>query len=220
MSIRRHPAVPYVAGFIVFLAFLALGDRLPGTAGLAIRLSVTAAVLVLFSRRVIELRPRRPVGGLLLGAAVFLVWIAPDLLWPDYRRHWLFENPITGKIPSLRDPADAGALFLVLRTLQAVVLVPVLEELFWRGWLLRWLVNPNFEKVAPGTYTRVSFWITAALFASEHGPYWDVGLAAGAAYNWWMIRTRSLADCIFAHAVTNAVLAAYVIGWGKFAYWP
>jgi CAAX prenyl protease-like protein len=220
MSIRRHPAVPYVAGFVVFLAFLALGDRLPGTAGLAIRLLVTAAVLALFSRRVVELRPRRPVGGLLLGAAVFLVWIAPDLLWPDYRRHWLFENPITGRIPSLRDPADAGALFLVLRTLQAVVLVPVLEELFWRGWLLRWLVNPNFEKVSPGTYTPSSFWITAALFASEHGPYWDVGLAAGAAYNWWMIRTRSLADCIFAHAVTNAVLAAYVIGWGKFAYWP
>lgn len=220
MSLTRHPAIPYVAGFVVFLAFLALRDRLPGTGGLALRLMVTAAVLGLVSRRVIELRPRHVSGSLLLGAIVFLVWIAPDQLWPGYRRHWLFENPVTGQIPSLPDPADLSALFLVLRTLQAVALVPVLEELFWRGWLLRWLVNPDFQRVPPGTYTPSSFWITAVLFASEHGPYWDVGLVAGAAYNGWMMRTRSLADCIFAHAVTNALLAGYVIGWGKFLYWP
>jgi CAAX prenyl protease-like protein len=220
MNLPKHPAVPYVAGFAVFLGFLALGDRLPVLAGLVARVVVTALVLVLVARRVIELKPRQVRAGLLFGAAVFLIWIAPDFVWPGYRRHWLFENPLTGGIPPAAEPAASGALFLALRTLQAAALVPVIEELFWRGWLLRWLVNPDFEKVPPGTYTPASFWITAVLFASEHGPYWDVGLIAGAAYNWWMLRTRSLADCIFAHAVTNALLAAYVIGWRKFEYWP
>ena len=85
---------------------------------------------------------------------------------------------------------------------------------------MRWIVNPhNFEKVPLGTFTRSSFWITALLFASEHGSVWDVGLLAGIFYNWWMIRTRNLWDCILAHSVTNGILAAYVIGGGQWQYW-
>jgi hypothetical protein len=57
------------------------------------------------------------------------------------------------------------------------------------------------------------------LFASEHGSYWEVGLAAGIVYNWWMLRTRSLADCMLAHAVTNGALSAFVIATGAWRYW-
>ena len=91
--------------------------------------------------------------------------------------------------------------------------------LFWRAWLMRWLINPNIHKVALGAYSAQAFWIVAVLFASEHGSYWDVGLIAGVIYNWWMIRTRNLWDCIIAHAVTNAILAWYVIGAGQWQYW-
>ncbi len=100
-----------------------------------------------------------------------------------------------------------------------MAVVPVIEELFWRGWLMRWLINPHFEKVPMGTYTPAAFWIVAVLFASEHGPYWEVGLIAGVIFNWWMVRTKSLADCILAHAVTNAILAAYVVATGEWQYW-
>ncbi len=62
-------------------------------------------------------------------------------------------------------------------------------------------------------------WLTAVLFASEHGPYWDVGLVAGIIYNWWLVRTRNVADCILAHAVTNFVLSAYVLKTGNWQYW-
>jgi len=57
------------------------------------------------------------------------------------------------------------------------------------------------------------------IFALEHGPYWDVGLAAGALYNWWMLRTRSLGDLMISHAATNACLSAYVIWSGRWEYW-
>ena len=61
--------------------------------------------------------------------------------------------------------------------------------------------------------------MTAVLFSAEHGPYWDVGLLAGITYNWWMLRTHRLADCIVAHAVTNGLLAIYVLYAGHWQYW-
>jgi CAAX prenyl protease-like protein len=109
--------------------------------------------------------------------------------------------------------------FIAFRVFGSVGLVPILEELFWRGWMMRWLISQNFSKVLLGTFTPLSFWMTAVLFASEHGSYWEVGLVTGIVYNWWMIRTRNLPDCILAHAVTNGCLAAYVLGWNQWQYW-
>ena len=70
-----------------------------------------------------------------------------------------------------------------------------------------------------GTYSASAMWISAILFASEHGPYWEVGLIAGLLYNFWMVKTKSLGDCIFAHAVTNGVLSLFVIATGRWEYW-
>jgi hypothetical protein len=217
----RHPAIPYVAPFAVFVLFLAVGDALGlGEWEYPFRFLAVGAVLWCCSRRVIALRPRRWAESAAVGLAVFVVWVAPDVLWPGYRGHWLFQNAVTGKAASSIPAAfHVSAMVLVFRTLRAVILVPVVEELFWRGWLMRWLIRPDFESVPLGAYRAASFWITAALFASEHGPYWDVGLAAGIIYNLWMVRTRSLADCILAHAVTNAVLCGYVVGWSQWQYW-
>jgi len=177
-------------------------------------------VLLVCSRKVIDLRLRSPLGSVLIGGVVFLVWVAPDLLWPEYRQHWLFQNALTGAVSSSLAPAWRNSwMVLASRSVRSVILVPIIEELFWRGWLMRWLVNADFRKVPLGAYTPRSFWITALLFASEHGPYWEVGLAAGIAYNWWILRTGKLGDCILAHAVTNGVLSAYVILGGKWEYW-
>jgi CAAX protease family protein len=97
--------------------------------------------------------------------------------------------------------------------------VPIVEELFWRAWFMRWLINISFTRVPLGTYTAFSFWTTALLFASEHGPYWDVGLLTGIVYNFWMIRTKSVGDCVLMHAVTNALLSGYVLTTGQWQYW-
>jgi uncharacterized protein len=183
-------------------------------------LAVLTALLV-FSRGVIRLRPASPVLSILLGLAVFAIWVAPDLLFPGYRHFWLFENALTRpSASSLPAPAlRTGGWFLFYRLGGSVILVPIAEELFWRAWLMRRLISPRFEKVPIGTYGAEAFWLTAVLFASEHGVYWDVGLAAGILYNWWMIHTKSLADCILAHAVTNAALAAYVLLAHQWQYW-
>jgi len=176
-----------------------------------------AAVLLIFSRSAIDFRVTNALGSALLGLAVFLVWIAPDVLWPDYRNHWIFTNALTGDVrSSVPDAVRSSLIFLVFRSVGCVLLVPVIEELFWRGWLPRWIVDAeDFRRAPLGVYTALSFWASALLFASEHGPFWDVGLIAGVAYNWWMIRTRSLADCILTHAVTNGALSVYVLAAGN-----
>jgi CAAX prenyl protease-like protein len=183
------------------------------------RTVVVAALLWRFSRRVIDLRAGRPLASALVGLAVFAIWISPGLLYPGYREHWLFTAPLLRGGPAPLPEARASAVFLLFRIVGSVLVVPIAEETFWRGWMMRWLISPHFEEVAPGAYNARAFWITAALFASEHGAYWDVGLAAGIAFNWWMIRTRKLGDCILAHAVTNAALAAWVLAAGKWEYW-
>jgi CAAX prenyl protease-like protein len=219
--IGSHPAVGYVAGFGVYVGLMAIERMLPFPPQAMLPVRVAAAVLVLLavSRPYIRLRPAFPLGSIAIGAAVFLIWVGPDVLF-GYRHHWLFENSITGEAASTLPDALRGNIpFLVLRTVASFALVPILEELFWRGWLMRWLIRTDFQKVPLGAYAPGAFWIVALLFAAEHGPYWEVGLIAGVVYNWWMVRTRSLADCIWAHAVTNALLAAYVVATGNWQYW-
>jgi CAAX prenyl protease-like protein len=193
---------------------------LPDLADQILRVTVMAAVLWLIARPVIDLRVHHLAATLGIGGAVFAVWIAPDLLISGYRHFWLFDNAVVGKAAtSLSTAARLSWPVLALRMIRAVAIVPIVEELFWRAWLMRWVIDNDFQKVPLGKYTALSFWIVAVLFASEHGSYWDVGLAAGIIYNWWMVRTRSLGDLILAHAVTNFALGVYVIAAGKWEYW-
>jgi CAAX prenyl protease-like protein len=216
--LKPPPAVAYIAPFAVFIALRWL--PFPPEWLAPVRFILVAATLAVFSRRALPGRPTFAIGSILLGAAVMAVWIGPEILWRGYRDFWLFHNGITGVArSSLPVQLKSNALFVTVRVLESAVLVPVLEELFWRGWLMRWVIRPDFERVPLGQYTALSFWTVAVLFATEHGPYWEVGLIAGVAYNWWLVRTRNLADCMLAHAVTNALLAGYVLIFNQWQYW-
>jgi hypothetical protein len=195
-------------------------DALTPALNQLVRIVLIGGILLLISRPVIDLRAKVPLQSILIGVGVFLIWIGPDLLFPGYRQSVLFNNPIIGSPESsFPEGARADVAAIVLRALRATLLIPIVEELFWRGWLPRWAINPDFQKVSLGTFTPVIFIATAVLFASEHGSWWDVGLLAGVAYNWWMLRTKSLGDCILAHAVTNGCLAVYVVSQGRWEYW-
>jgi CAAX prenyl protease-like protein len=220
---RDSGSLPYVAPFTIFMGFVALQGskyRLPELTAQVVWVCVVALVLIFIARPVIDLRaPRWPL-SLLIGAAVFVLWIGPDLLFPGYRHHWLFENAILGAPKgALTAGGQTQPLVLALRALRAIVIVPIVEELFWRAWLMRWVIAPDFQKVPLGAFTPVAFWAVALLFASEHGSYWDVGLLTGVIYNAWMVRSKSLGDLILTHAVTNACLSVYVVAAGKWEYW-
>lgn len=201
--------------FVVFGLLLSLRPYLPIHP--AIRFVIVMAVILVFSRHLLRDRPRHLVQSIALGIAVFFLWVGPDYLFPNWHKGILFNNSLMG---SPVGTPQTDPLFLGFRIAVSVIAVPILEELFWRGWLMRWLIDAqNFEAVPLGKYAPQAFWIVAALFAAEHGSFWDVGLVTGVIYNWWMVRTRNLWDCIAMHAVTNGALAAYVVLAGKWEYW-
>ena len=188
----------------------------------AVRFVVSMGAILAVSREPLRGMPSSPLLSILLGLAVFVVWIGPDLIAPAWRASFLFNNAV---IAPVRDNVPAAlktdTMFLVFRIATSAIAVPILEELFWRGWLMRWLIDgEDFRRVPLGKYVPVAFVLTAVLFAAEHGPFWDVGLLTGFIYNWWMVRTRNLWDCIVAHAVTNGALAFYVLAAGQWQYWP
>jgi uncharacterized protein len=233
----------YIAPFVIYVAMIAL--PLSPEILFPVRFVIVLAAILWLSRPYLSLKPSHPLASAIVGIAVFLLWIGPDVLFgPAYRHFLLFDNSFLGHAGSSLPPAaQRNPFFLTIRVLSSIALVPVLEELFWRGWLMRWLIHREFLKVPLGTYRagafwtvglsfasehrrwhiKISiwwaFWIVAVLFASEHGPYWDVGLLAAIVYNLWIMRTKSLADCILAHSVTNLSLAIYVLIAGQWQYW-
>jgi CAAX prenyl protease-like protein len=222
LKTRGHSATAgYIAPFVAFVAVMAAEKALLPNSQLLypIRFAVVLAVIFLFSRPYLSQRPSMPLASILVGFAVFAIWVIPDRVF-HYRHFWLFQNMFTGTIASTIAPAlKLTWWFLPIRILGSIALVPIAEELFWRGWMMRWLIDSHFERVPLGKYAPAAFWIVAILFASEHGPYWEVGLIAGVIYNGWLIRTRNLADCILAHAITNGLLAAWVLITGEWQYW-
>jgi uncharacterized protein len=217
-------AVPWVAPFLLFMVLLAVLKPLnipqPWNAGLWIVLLV--ATLLTTSRSVIELVPKHFALSTAVGVGVFMLWIAPEALFgPEYRTHWLFDNSIVGHpTAGLAESERGDMLTLWLRAARAVLLVPILEELFWRGWLPRAVDSFDDFRLRPlGSFTTLSFVSTAVLFAAEHGSYWEVGLLCGLIYNLWMAKTRSIGDLVWTHAVTNGCLSAYVVFANEWQYW-
>lgn len=158
--------------------------------------------------------------SLVIGIATLALWIGPEVIYPNYRHFFLFDNAIVGQVgSSMRPEALKHSSVLFWRTVRATTVVPIAEELFWRAWLMRWIINNDFQKVPLGTFAPAAFWITALLFGAEHGPYWDVGLLTGALWNFWMIRSKSLGDCVLIHAVTNLLMSLYAIRFEQWQYW-
>ena len=221
--LKQYPSLAWTAPFGVFMLLLVVSPALglPQPWESILRVGVLIAVIAAFSGGILRtLRVGHWMGSIALGVAVCAMWVAPDLLFPGWRNSVLFQNSLTGTLKNSIAPAElADPLVMVLRFSRAAILVPILEELFWRGWLPRYIVNNDWQKVPLGTYTRAAFLITAVLFAMEHGPYWEVGLLCGLIYNWWMQRTKSLGDLILVHAVTNAALSAFVLVTKRWEYW-
>lgn len=149
--------------------------------------------------------------ALLVGVVVFVLWINMD---------WPFATAGTPEGFNPYDPANPlpAWLSIAFRLMGAALVVPIFEELFWRSFILRYLINPDFTKVHIGTFTWMSFAASSVLFGLEHH-LWLAGIMAGVFYNALLYRTKSLAACIVAHGVTNMLLGIYVLKTGHWQFW-
>jgi len=149
--------------------------------------------------------------SVLLGLLVFILWINMD---------WNFASlgQSSGYDPYLSHSDSSRNALIAFRLFGAAIVVPIMEELFWRSFLLRYIINSNFNSVRIGTYTLSSFMIGSVLFGLEHHLVL-AGIMAGVAYSLLLYRTKSIAQCILSHAVTNLVLGLYVLQTGLWRFW-
>ncbi len=226
-STSASDLLPYAVPMFAYVGLGSLESYLPAISDEASPLWYPAGYFVKFLIVVMlawhyratwaDLRPWPRPGILLASAAigllVFGIWIGLDGHYPALS--------ILGK----RTAFDVSVLapgwrwaFITVRMLGLVALVPLVEELFWRSFLMRWLIDPDFRKVPIGQVTPVAAAVTSAMFALAH-PEWLPALITGAIWAWLLWWTRSVSACLVSHAAANLALGVYVITTGQWKYW-
>jgi hypothetical protein len=216
---RDDPVLARAAPFAIFIGMLMLASALPAAAPwLAVaRGAVVALALAWFWRSYGELRapgPAHPGHWLLAVAAglgVFAAWIWLDQDWARISR------PAAGYAP-LGPGGGIDWPMALARLAGLALVVPVMEELFWRSFLLRWIARRDFLALAPRSAGLKAFAITTALFALEHNQ-WLAGALAGMTYSALYMRSGNLWVPILAHAVTNAALGAWILHTRSWQFW-
>jgi CAAX prenyl protease-like protein len=163
------------------------------------------AVIAWTWRSLPELKPGAPLLSALVGAVGVVLWIGLDPVLVHY------DLPLRGRNPFALYPAGVAWALFGFRLLGTALVVPVMEELFWRGFLMRWLIREEFTEVPLGTFRPFSFFATTTLFAAEHGPEWPLGAIVGLLFGAWFVRTKNLGDVMTAHGVANLLLALYCL---------
>jgi uncharacterized protein len=140
------------------------------------------------------------------GLVVFALWIHLDAPW------------MTIGTPSASFAATTDALQIGLRFIGAALVVPLIEELFWRSFLMRWIAHPVFQGVAPQRVGLRAIVLSTFVFTLAH-TLWLAAAIAGLAYALLYVRTGKLWVAVIAHAVTNAALGAWVIATEQWQFW-
>ena len=167
-----------------------------------------------------------------VGVGIAVVW---ELLSNDVpglgRLYEHAQQVLAGKpLPPIRKPEswtplaafpEAPALaylFVVVRVLGRSLLVPIVEEVFYRSFVYRYLINPNFESVLLTTRQVGAWFLTSMMFGLSHPDQWLAACLCGGAYQWLVLRSGRLGEAILAHGITNGLLSAWVIAQGTWNF--
>ena len=219
---QKNQTLSRVAPFLVYILFLILADVFGAQSGVqtkwlyVIKIISVIATLAYFAKNLIELSQLPPLRDFLYatvsGLIVFVVWIFPYPSWLVAGMDAVAINPIA----SLNNLE--ATIWLLTRILGAALVVPIIEELFWRSYIMRRYDSDDFVNVNPATISSFAYVGSACLFAIEH-QLWLAGLFAGLVYGELYKTYKNLWVPIFAHGVTNAILGVYVISTGHWQYW-
>lgn len=166
--------------------------------------------------------------AVVVGVGVFVMWVGIDPFYP--KQDALMFKLGFGKDPAAETPVvwnpfgafGAGSamawLFVVVRTVGSTALVPMLEEVFYRSFLYRYMISPEFEKVPLNRFHGVSMALTCGIFAFTHHQ-WLAGILCGLAYQGLVLRKNRLGDAMTAHAITNLLLAIWVVAREDWKFW-
>lgn len=222
------PVWPYVVPLAAFLALSTLESYLPTAAkgapspvwyplAYAVKVAVVAGLFWPCRSILRDLSPWPSAAGTALsvglGLAVTAIWVGLDGHYPTFKA--LGERQAFD--PATMPPA-ARAAFLTVRMLGLVVLIPLVEELFYRSFVMRYVVDPDYRKVPIGRVTPLGLGVTTAVFGLSH-PEWLPAVLTGLAWGWLVARTKSVSACVLSHATANLALGIYVLYTHDWKWW-
>ena len=224
---KTHPALVFVLPFVLYLGGVSLaaeaGDGYPWAyAAVTVVVGLTCWTLL---RKQPVFRPHSRLGmPICVGLAGGTLWILLSELkleqgiWP-HLPEWLRGKERVGFNPfeQLATPLAAWS-FVAVRVIGIAILVPIAEELFWRGFLLRWLIGDEWQELEIGTSSAKSFWIVTLLFTAVH-PEWFAAATYCLLLNLYIGKTKDLWACIVAHGTSNFALVVYVMTTGNWWLW-
>ena len=212
-----NPIYARVAPFFVFVLLTACQGKLgAGSAYWFYLLKTIVGAWLIFEMRplVSEMRWAISWEAVVAGLAIFAIWVGLDGHYPK-----LFHSPPTGNPTAAFGPNSAlPGFFNAVHILGMTLVVPPLEEVFYRSFVYRYIISPNFMAVPLNRFQPLSFCVTTLLFGLSHNE-WLPGILCGAAYQWVVIRKNRLGDAMTAHAITNLLLGIYIVWRGAWQLW-
>jgi CAAX prenyl protease-like protein len=216
-KITQTPALIRVAPFLIFLALTFCQGKFGAASAYWFYFGKTfVGAWLLWEMRpfVSEMRWAFSWEAVVVGFGVFVIWIGLDPFYPHLIKNGDAWNP----------PAQFGEnsvlawLMIVARILGSTFVVPLLEEVFYRSFVYRYIANQNFLSVPLNKFLPLPFFATAIVFGFSHNE-WLAGILCGAAYQWLVLRKNRLGDAMTAHAITNFLLGLWVVWRGAWHFW-
>lgn len=211
--------IPYVAPFVIYLLLTEAARHVPALSPHLYIVKTVVAGLLLWNwrpRYSQDLAPRLTLvelfEAIVCGLLVLVIWVAPE----DYLFKVGESTPFNPQ--ALGESTTAVVAFIGVRLIGSSLVVPLMEELFWRSFLMRYLINPEFKNVSIGAFSWLSFLATALFFGLEHHRV-VVGVIAGLLYGLLLLRQKKLWGVIIAHMVTNLGLGIYIITTKNWIFW-
>jgi uncharacterized protein len=218
MTTDRMGWVAYSAPMVVFGVFTAIeGWVAPSMYPLAytIKIAAVIAAFLIWRGPLGDIRPSWNVliPSLLVGLVIIGSWIVIDQAVP-----YPHIGARIGFDPGTIESSAGRLAFLLVRLSGLVIVVPVMEELFWRSFLLRYLSGDNAQALPIGAFSLSALAIMVVLSATSHAE-WLVAAIASVIFAFWLRRTRSLFAAIVSHAAANGALGVYILQTHDWKYW-
>lgn len=204
-----NPALIYLAPFIALMA----GQIITRVAAphdyllYPIKVAAVFAALYAFRNSYKQMLSAPNAIAVLIGGIAGVLWIATD---PGAGSHTPLEQSLSELSPI------AVVLWLAFRGIGTIIMVPIAEELAFRGYLYRVLQAAKFETVDFRAFGLIALIVSSSLFGLMHDR-WLAAALAGALYALLMVRSGRISDAVAAHMTTNAIIFAWAVVAGQWS---
>jgi len=226
-SSKKCGMIPYVVPFILYLLLSQVAVSYDGLYPWLYIITVAvvsgATIYLLIGKHLLQIH-KNVLPGVAVGIVGIIVWILLsqsnlDEVVVSVLPVWLQPGQRLGFNPfqTISEPFFRW-IFVLVRSVGLVLLVPVVEELFWRGFLLRWVISANWEEQPIGIFTFRSFLWVVLLFTTAH-PEWFAAAVYCILLNLLLYWKKDLWLCVVAHCTSNFSLVVYVLLTGSWVLW-